>query len=92
MTQPKLENALETASRKRAEALRVVHNSLDRLTWACTREDAPAEGLERAMLLTNFVTACQHFAHHLAEERLALRRLIDSGMGPELKENGGKPQ
>ena len=92
MSQARLENALEAASRKRLEALRVVHSSLDRLTWATTREGARTDGLEHAMLLNNFINACQHFAHHLIEEQVALRRLIGSVMEPELKENGGETQ
>jgi hypothetical protein len=92
MSQTKLETALEMANRKRLEALRVVHSSLDRWTWACAREDAPAEGLERALLLSNFIDACQHFAQHVAAERLALRRLIDSGMGPGTQGSGGETQ
>ncbi len=77
-------DALETATRRRTEALDLLHKTLNEYVGeVATNGRATTNGMHRAMLLQNFADACTALAGYLAEERRLIRDRLERDLNPD---------
>lgn len=77
-------DALETATRRRTEALDLLHKTLNEyVSEMATNNRSTHNGMHRAMLLQNFADAASMLAAYLAEERRLIRERLEGDFGTE---------